>query len=946
MKSMNQGGQMQDQLPKMKLRPVAAACVIALMAAAGTAYGQAADPAKDEKAAKEAKEKAAKGQEVADLGVVKVSGIRRGIEAAISVKKNASSIVEAISAEDIGKLPDTSIAESIARLPGLTAQRVAGKAQAISIRGLSPDFSTALLNGREQASSGDNRSVEFDQFPSELVSSVVVYKTPDGLLLGQGLSGTVDIQTARPLNFGKTTFAINVRGEKTGVGTGVEGSGRRFSISYVDQFLDRTLGVSLGYARFQNSGVSARQETYQTDNRNFKFDSATGLVWPAGDWAGKPGTAYESTDGFKFFKEYFDQTRQGLMGVLEFKPNKEFHSVVDLYYSEFDRDVVKRGLEMQVADSWRNDQSNPQMPGLKNPVFKDGKLISGTWTNVNPLSRTIWEPRRDKITAAGWNTKFQVDQSWSLLADLSYSEAKRAEHITEMEAGIVDAAGNKAQSDVTVAGFNNVASISYPTGYSFKLMDPESWGQNGYDKDISIVDSTKAIRLSAVGNVDYGIVTKVEAGLHIGARDKDKTALENKLILKGGASALGAVPAGSGPVDVFGFSALNMNPAGAFPSSYNLVSNMTFPEIFRKSWSVSEKTQTLFSKIDLESELLGMPLTGNVGLQVVNTDQSSTGPSIDLGKEVNTITVGKVVDGKKFTDVLPSLNLSLEAGADQFVRLGLAQTMARARMDQMTAGRQAQVNKDTRTWGGDGGNPRLDPWRADAIDLSFEKYFGKKGYLSAAVFHKNLKSYIYNFTDEAYDFSGFLNLSGIVPTSSVGKFSQPRNGQGGSMSGIEVAASLPLGLLTDTLDGFGLQASFADTKSGIKLPAGKLSNADVGAASSVPLPGLSKQVATFTAYYEKFGFSARVAQRTRSDFLGEISGFGAERNLKFIKAEAVTDLQLGYEIGDGVAKGLSVLVQVNNLTDSKYQEYRDNPNNITNSVKYGKTYLFGLNYKL
>ncbi len=98
-------------------------------------------------------------------------------------------MVEAVSAEEIGKLPDVSIAESIARLPGVAAQRVGGRAEIISVRGFSPDFTTVLLNGRQQASSGYNRGVEFDQYPSELLGSVVVYKTPDADIAGMGLAG-------------------------------------------------------------------------------------------------------------------------------------------------------------------------------------------------------------------------------------------------------------------------------------------------------------------------------------------------------------------------------------------------------------------------------------------------------------------------------------------------------------------------------------------------------------------------------------------------------------------------------------------------------------------------------------------------------------------------------------------------------------------------------------
>src|SRR5690606_17847406 len=163
--------------PKRNLLSVALASAISL--AAPTALAQQATGTDD-----------GDRDEAIELDRVLVTGIRSSIEKSIDTKQTSTSIVEAISAEDIGKLPDSSIAESIARLPGLTAQRERGRATQINIRGFAGDFSTATLNGREQASTGDNRGVEFDQYPSELLSQVVVYKTPDAALVGQGLSGT------------------------------------------------------------------------------------------------------------------------------------------------------------------------------------------------------------------------------------------------------------------------------------------------------------------------------------------------------------------------------------------------------------------------------------------------------------------------------------------------------------------------------------------------------------------------------------------------------------------------------------------------------------------------------------------------------------------------------------------------------------------------------------
>ena len=188
-------------------------------------------------------------------GAIVVTGIRRSLQDSIQIKRNSASVVEAVSAEKIGKLPDVSIAESIARLPGIAAQRVAGRAEIISVRGFSPDFTTVLLNGRQQASSGFNRAVEFDQYPSELLGSVVVYKTPDASIAGMGLAGTVDLRTIRPLEYGKRAIALNVRGQlDEGGGRNADFSkyGWRGSASYIDQNESGTLGWMIGYAHLDS----------------------------------------------------------------------------------------------------------------------------------------------------------------------------------------------------------------------------------------------------------------------------------------------------------------------------------------------------------------------------------------------------------------------------------------------------------------------------------------------------------------------------------------------------------------------------------------------------------------------------------------------------------------------------------------------------------------------
>ena len=166
----------EDSVRRHSSRLLAASILLAQPTLNGSAQTAPAQPVE---AAAAPTPNATREPELVKLEEVVVSGIRFGIEQAIASKKENISIAETISAEDIGKLPDISIAESIARLPGIAAQRVAGRAQVISVRGLAPDFATTLLNGREQVSTGDNRGVEFDQYPSELMASVTVFKTPD-----------------------------------------------------------------------------------------------------------------------------------------------------------------------------------------------------------------------------------------------------------------------------------------------------------------------------------------------------------------------------------------------------------------------------------------------------------------------------------------------------------------------------------------------------------------------------------------------------------------------------------------------------------------------------------------------------------------------------------------------------------------------------------------------
>jgi TonB-dependent receptor len=342
----------------------------AMMAAAGAQAQTSTSTAGDTK------------DDAKQLDSVVVRGIRRGIERSIDTKKNSTSIVEAVSAEDIGKLPDVSIAESIGRLPGIAAQRVAGRAQVISVRGLSPDFSTSLLNGRELVSTGDNRSVEFDQYPSELLSGVTVYKTPDAGLVGQGLSGTIDMQTVRPLNFQDRVVAVSARAQHTSLGaaSNQDAFGNRFNVAYIDQFANRTWGISLGYSHSDTPTQENQVGLYEPWQQ-------LGANWRPGVPA---GTYY--SDGIKALRRTGYTKRDGVMGTLEFRPSDAWTSTLDVFHSESHQEDTANQFEVNLSGY---NGTNPYIPlAVTNAqVNGNGTFTGGTAANVYPLVRGMYNDR-------------------------------------------------------------------------------------------------------------------------------------------------------------------------------------------------------------------------------------------------------------------------------------------------------------------------------------------------------------------------------------------------------------------------------------------------------------------------------------------------------------------------------------------------------------------------
>ncbi|HEX4761308.1 MAG TPA: TonB-dependent receptor plug domain-containing protein, partial [Sphingomicrobium sp.] len=536
-----------------------------------------------------------------------VTGIRRGIQTSVNTKRNEQGIVEAVSAEDIGKLPDISIAESIARLPGLAAQRVNGRAQVISLRGLAPDFTTTLLNGRQQASSGDNRAVEFDQYPSELLSSVVIYKTPDANIAGFGLAGTADLRTVRPLSFKDRAIAVNVRGEVNEGGRlnqDVRNWGGRASVSYIDRITPQ-LGIALGVAYLDSPSSNRHTKIYNYEQ-----------FCPGGeDWCSflhdmiSPDSADRALfpTGQEIFAYSRNNRRLAGIGILEWEPNDRVHTIVDLYYSRFKQRETMRGAQW-FSNVWTFEQSFNNV-ATEN---RDGTdvAVSGTVEGVAPQLRNDYNKRDDRLFSAGLNNEYKLADNLSLLADLSYSRNKRDESVTETYAGYgccVTAADQNANRvfdsiswDISGDGFPQFGNgLNYANANQLTHGDRAPWGGWGHD-GLFKAPHVKEEVYAADAGLRYkplnSFVEVIDVGANFTRRDKRKRVDEWDLMLKIGRlqvlvdedllvdpTSLGF--AGFGPV-------LSVDLKNAIDRYYDFV-ELEDAAHFDKAWKIKEDVTTL-----------------------------------------------------------------------------------------------------------------------------------------------------------------------------------------------------------------------------------------------------------------------------------------------------------------------------------------------------------------
>lgn len=868
-----------------------------------------------------------------DENIIIVEGFRAALESAVGEKRNSNLILESVTAEDIGKLPDDSIGESIARLPGVTSQRLNGRANVIAIRGLGPDFSQTLLNGREQTSTGDNRAVEFDQYPSEVVNQVVVYKTPSASLVGQGLVGTIDVRTIRPLEAGEQVLAIGAKGSYADIGAlnaGSEEFGYRVNATFVDQFADDTLGIALS-AAYTN-------EPYQLQEFN---------AWGYSG-SGEPGNPIV-IGGSKSFVTSTQLERIGVNGTLQWEASPNLMLTVDGFYSNFDDDQSKRGIELPLGFQAFGTTFDPSTATVVDGLF-GGFAEAGTFENVQGVVRNDIFQRQADLYSGGVNLEYESDNGWSAFFDFGYSRTDRNELSIESYSGTGYNVGNGATDTIGFMSDDEGTSFSPTLDYSdpnlIVLTDPLGWGgsriQAGYYNNRIVEDELFQYRTGLTFEMD-GLFSALHVGAAYTDRSKSLTPDEFFVVPANGATEL-PIPSefllrstdldylGLGPI--VSYDARDVIAAGVLELDPN-----TSNDIPAKAFTISEELLTGYVQLDFERPFDNGVVTGNIGVQAIHTDQESSGIAFAGGQQVD------VVLGDSFWDVLPSANFSVRFDSDWVLRLAFSRQIQRPQLDDLRSAISYGINNNQAQSptglapfiSGSGGNPLLRPYRANALDLNIEKYFaGGAGVVAVQFFVKDLVNYI-DSSRTIFDYAGLPTPAGQTPATTIGFLDSEVNTGGGSFYGVELSATVPFDLVTSALEGFGVTGGVGYTKTAVDDANG---NTDV-------IPGYSEWVANGTLYYERGGFNARGSVRYRSEFLADFTGFGGSPTRRLARAETIVDAQIGYDFDGGTLDGLSVYLQGQNLTNAPFVSQFDvpEPRAVIDYQEYGRRFLAGFTYR-
>ena len=879
---------------------------------------------------------------------VVVSGIRASLSSSLNTKRMQDGVVDAVSAEDAGKFPDTNIAESLQRVTGVQIQRNGGEGRYISVRGLGPEFNNVLVNGRTMTSDTGGREFSFDLLSSDLISKALVYKTSQPFLPEGGIGSTVDIQTARPLS-GKIGHSSVVN-----VSSAWDSNSKKYTPNASGMYsfanADRTFGVtgSLSYtdrASKQNKAINDAWNYRDVSMINGDLNSR-GLTM-----ADVATRKLYMPQSYGFQQE--DESRKRVVGNLtvQYNPSPTWKMTADGLYSRLDQNN-----KIIAFSDWNNPaqlavkyDQNDQVTSFLRPgstFYANNPALAGPGTLLGEAnSNDMIAKGGDRLSitkAFGLNSKWKVGDEWRIEADISTSRTTSDSNDMWVVAGMIPKNGDTLTygSTPTITFGDNIADPNNVSAHAVS---------NG---DIRNTDKLHEGRLSAAWEHEIGYFKGIDTGLAHSQRKVDRT--------KWGNDAWNAF---SGyhvklPSSLFTVKQMDdfMNTGGNIPSQYlsfdpyAYMNYLNQPSLLPQSndpayysdltrfpngpmaidytkpsmWAVKEKVTSMY----LDSKWEGSGWSANAGVRLVRVKSSSTGISRELlsaVKSPNDTTFIQVwgpnqvttVDNS-YNSVLPSANIKFDLRSDMLLRLGASKTETRPTLNQLGVdnwygGRFGDVQTG-------GGNPYLKPMQSKNFDVSYEWYLSKTNYVSAAVFMKKVS----DFLETTIVDMRIPQFNEIVHDSRV------RNGQKGKIKGVEIAGQYAFDTSVGWLQGFGVSANYT------YVDASAQRETDNVATPSCGYPGLSPQSYNGSVFYERGDFQARVSYNWRNHFSVDCGGGSTQARNR--SAYGQTDASLRYNL----TPNLAIYADAINIANSRTHEYAVNESQFLTLEDVGRRVSVGL----
>ena len=841
-----------------------------------------------------------------------VTGIRASQQRAVTLKKDATGFVDAITAESAGKLPDANIAEALQRVAGVAISRTRGQGDFISIRGLGPEFARGTLNDRSivsatafnnsvlsggvQTSTG--RATNFDVLPSEIIETIEVFKTSSAELTEGGIGGVVNIKTLRPLDH-DSKYGINVKGTK---------------------FFDRALSPSIsGYGSWRNEentfGVVGN---ISYSERRIRQDIARSFAYsPATRSAELIGTEFED-NVFPFaISDRIDEDRERITAsaTLQWKPSSRTNITFDGTYSR--RDIFFDNRQANI----RSIPLTGIVPDFDQIVLDDNRNIVEYVIDAPIFLNSENQSATDDLLSLGLNVEHDLGSSWKANFDVALASTNSDFNFTRSALRV-----NGASDDFLTSYriFIQDEIVQAEPLENFNFSDPTNYEARSFTIfNVDTEDSEFSTKLDLQKELDPGFFSKFKTGIRYRTRNRETL---NNAFLDGlpvspteGNIALNLADSGAGVESNTDSELLDGDYSNNLYDQFIFVEDNSefirlheeaggvFEFVFdpNESFEVTENTFGFYSQLDIDGKLGDIGLTGDIGVRLVNTSVSVDGQTQDIGltrvnpddPDPNSPRVTRFVGERtplnfdnNYFNFLPSVNLRFELTPDIFLRAAFSRSITRPQFTFLGGfDFNATANVVNRA-----GNPDLDPYESDNYDIGMEWYTSGTGVIGISFFRKNLSSFITTVTFE--DFEALGNVFDNYTTFA--------NQGDGSITGTELSFQQPLRFLPRPLDGFGviLNMTFAD---------GELNLND---GTPIPFPGVSSFSFNSALYYDKGGkFQGRLAYTFRNEFLITASDVFAQQ--QFNDSFGQLDGSLSYRITDNITLSADAI----NLNNAKNQ---------------------------